>query len=154
MHDQWLPNEHIIYDTKKTPMIFFWPVVFIPVSLFLYYYFTQNTLLHALIWVPFFMLFVMGNYAIIAYATSRYLITNKRVIMREGLFNRRYQALRLETVSQVTIQQDLFGQWFHYGTIALNAFGVTDQFDLVNHPIVFQQRLNQALDKITATHHE
>lgn len=82
------------------------------------------------------------------YKMSDFVVTNKRVIMREGLVGRYMCDTRLASISQVVVVQPLFGQILNYGTIIIKGFGGTeDLFIQVAKPYDFQKNVHEQLDK-------
>jgi uncharacterized membrane protein YdbT with pleckstrin-like domain len=83
----------------------------------------------------------------IIYVTSDYAVTNKRIIMREGFFDRRISDTRLSTVSHVDVNQGPIAQLCNYGDIAINSFGgVGDIFTLIARPNEFQRSVRALLN--------
>lgn len=158
-----LPDERVLFQTKKHVIIFFYPLIWtlvvalvvalvVPPQFF-------STMMEQLrlpaILNP--MLFIWGSVAVfwgyiwLQYAVSEFIVTNKRLIMREGFFNRHIQELRLPTISQVNVDQSLVGQLLDYGIVSVNAFGVYDSFTVIAKPNQFQQKVNEQLDSLTKT---
>jgi len=143
-----LADEQILYQTKKHLIIFLVPVLLLIASVFVGDYMYSNPVLTKLSWAPWFITAVVWAYTGVEYMTSHYAVTNKRVIMREGLFNRHVNEMRLTTISQVNVDQTLWGQLFGYGTVSINAFGAFDAFPMIAHPNEFQKYVNQQLDTL------
>jgi uncharacterized membrane protein YdbT with pleckstrin-like domain len=139
-----LPDEKIIYRTKKHWIIFLTPLVLTLMTLFFYlnsndyivrisYILALVTLLH---WLNQFLL----------YYASEFAITDKRVMMREGFFYRHTNETRLSSIANVGINQSLLAQLLSYGTVFINTFGgETDAFTELDEPIVFQKKLQELL---------
>lgn len=153
-----LPNETIMFRTKKHYIIFLAPVVLLILALF---FSINNTLPHAFqslgsstttsLWrIPTIVFTVAaiftGIQQWITYLTSDFVVTNLRIVMREGLFIRSVTDTRLTTISHVTIEQSLLGQLLNYGTIVINGFGGNqDYFILVAAPNGFQKSVQEQL---------
>lgn len=69
-------------------------------------------------------------------------------MMREGFFFRHMAEIRLNTLSQINVDQSLLGQLLGYGIVSLNAFGAFDAFTMIARPIEFQKCANEQLDKL------
>ena len=82
------------------------------------------------------------------YITSEFAVTNKRIMMREGFFFRHMAEIRLNTLSQINVDQSLIGQMLGYGIVTLNAFGAFDAFTMIASPVQFQKVANEQLDKV------
>ena len=83
------------------------------------------------------------------YVTSEFVVTNKRILMREGFFYRHSTELRMNTISQINVEQSLLGQMLDYGIVSLNAFGAFDSFTLIAHPMKFQKYANEQVDRLS-----
>jgi uncharacterized membrane protein YdbT with pleckstrin-like domain len=143
-----LPGEQILFRTKKHLIIFFYPLV---VALFCIYaigYMLANPILVHVAWAPAIVAFVFGFSVWLNYITSDFAITEKRVMMREGFFYRHANEVRIATISQVNVDQNLIGQIFNYGTVSINTFGAFDAYTLIAKPNLFQKYVNGQLDKI------
>lgn len=144
-----LPDERILFRTRKHLIIFFFPVIWILFSFYATYYMSNNPALASLKWIPWLMAFIFWIYYWLQYYTSEFVVTNKRVMMREGFFNRHTTELRLATISQVNVEQSLIGQMLNYGVVSINAFGAADAFTLIDQPFGFQKCVNEQLDKVS-----
>ncbi len=159
-----LPDEKIIFRTKKHYIVFLVPALFLLVTLF---FCTDNRITHGLdqtlstfshilpilnsahhLPAIIFLIaaIVSGIQQWILYQLSDYAVTNKRVIMREGLVERIVADLRLSTISTVNIDQSLLAQMLNYGNITINGFGGSaDRFMQVNTPGEFQRSVHSQL---------
>jgi uncharacterized membrane protein YdbT with pleckstrin-like domain len=142
-----LTGEQIIYRTKKHLIIFITPVIW-----------TLALLICLMNSNPFVVKFsilpgivALGSWlnTLLIYVTSEFVITNKRIMMKEGFFVRHSNEIRLSTVAQVSVTQSLIGQLLDYGAVFINAFGAeTDSFTAINHPIQFQKLVQEQLGAI------
>lgn len=143
-----LPNEQIIFRTKKHLIVFFYPLVLVLVCLFTNGYMRANPILATIQWVPWIVALIFGFSVWLNYATSDFVITDKRVMMREGFFTRHANEIRIATISQVNVDQSLLGQLLNYGSVSLHTFGAFDAYTLIARPILFQKYINGQLDKV------
>jgi len=142
-----ISDETVLYRTKKHFIIFMVPFFWTLMALF----FLMNAnplivkisyflvILSSLSWVNQFLL----------YSVSEFVITNKRVMMREGFFYRHTNETRLSAIANVGVNQSLLAQALNYGTLFINTFGgETDTFTEMNAPIQFQKKLQELLYSI------
>lgn len=141
-----LSDERILFRTKKHVIIFFNPVFFTILSVIATYYMSANEILFKLQWVPWLVTLIFWGYMWLEYVFSDFAVTDKRVMMREGFFHRHANELRLTTISQVNVDQNLLGVMLNYGTVSLNAFGVFDTYTYIARPNQFQKYINAQLD--------
>ncbi len=142
-----LPDEQIIYRTKKHWIIFFNPVIWAIATVFLL--FNSNPLIVKMAIAPAFLTLITGINQWLDYITSKFVVTNKRVMMKEGFFTRHANELRLATVSNMTVNQSLLGQMLDYGIVVINPFGGgSDIFRDIAHPFEFQKQAQAQLDRL------
>ena len=142
-----LPGERIIFRTKKHIIIFFMPALVLLLSCFFVSYMASNPVLAAMQWAPWVVVTLFWASSGLNYYFSEFAVTNKRVMMREGLFTRHSNELRLNAVSQVNVDQNLLGQMLNFGTVSVNAFGAFDRYNVISRPGKFQQAVNQQIDQ-------
>ena len=88
----------------------------------------------------FLVAFFSGLSALIAMKTTEYAATNKRVVFKSGLFNRRVVETQLGKIESFTVSQGLLGRLFDYGTVALTGTGGLDEeFDYIRKPFEFKK---------------
>jgi uncharacterized membrane protein YdbT with pleckstrin-like domain len=84
-------------------------------------------------------------------ATSEFTVTTSRVIMKIGWVNQRTVELQLSKVEGITVEQDIFGRVFDYGSIVVGGTGGTKEpFALIRGPIAFRRHVQQQLDMNSA----
>lgn len=145
-----LPDERVLFRTKKHIIIFLLPVLLLFFSAYATSYMAANDVLAAVQWAPWFVTVLIWCNVGLNYITSEFAVTNKRVMMREGFFVRHSNELRLATISQVNVEQSIVGQILNYGTVSLNAFGAFDAYPLIAKPFQFQKAVNQQLDQVVS----
>jgi uncharacterized membrane protein YdbT with pleckstrin-like domain len=143
-----LPDERIQFRTKKHLMIFFYPVVLIIVALYAFQYMSGNFIVAQVKWIPILVVLLIFASVWLEYITSQFVVTNRRIIMREGFFYRHSTELRINSISQINVEQGPLGQMLNYGTISINAFGAFDAFTMISHPLQFQKFANEQVDKV------
>lgn len=142
-----LPDEQIIYRTKKHWIIFFTPIMWALMAIVLFV--NHDPLIAKFAIVPVIGALLTGLNQWLIYVTSDFAVTNKRVLMKEGFFFRHANELRLATVSNMTINQGILGQLLNYGTIIINPFGGNnDIFSEITNPLEFQKQTQSQLDQL------
>jgi len=143
-----LADERIQFRTKKHLIIFFFPVILFILAIYAYQYMHGNFIMQRVEWVIPLLALVYFGTVWLEYITSEFVVTNKRIIMREGFFIRHTTELRIHTISQINVNQNLIGQMLNFGNISLNAFGATDSFAQIAYPLQFQKYANEELDRV------
>lgn len=143
-----LPDERIVFRTKKHLVIFFLPFLLLVFSAYAASFMSNNQVLVHVQWVPWLVTLLVWGAVGLNYYSSEFAVTNKRVMMREGFITRHSNELRLSAISQVNVDQNLIGQLFNFGTVSINAFGAADGYTLIDHPSIFQKAVNEQLDRV------
>lgn len=136
-------DEHVIYETKKHPVVFLpavaWLVLF---SLVLH--------LHVSSYLALFPLAVAVAalaFNSIDFFFSEYAVTNKRIIMKEGFFWRQSIEAMLTSVAQTQVSQSLLARALHFGQVNITGFGGTNHFANVKNPQKFQETIQGFLGR-------
>jgi uncharacterized membrane protein YdbT with pleckstrin-like domain len=143
-----LVNEKIIFRTKKHKIIFFYPTILVLFAVYAAAYMESNPFLAQIVFVPWVVVLIYFASVSLQYWTSEFVLTDKRILMREGFFYRHTNETRLSAISQINIDQSLLGQILSYGSVTILAFGAHDVFTVVDRAIPFQKAVNQQLDFI------
>lgn len=144
-----LPDEKILYRTKKHVIIFLIPIIFTIGTVF--FYFNANPFVVKASYILSIATIATWLNALLIYYTADFAVTNKRISMKEGFFFRHTNDTRLTTIANVTVNQSLLGQLLNYGTVVINTFGGTsDPFSEIDSPIPFQKMLQNRIDELTA----
>ena len=78
----------------------------------------------------------------VAYRTTELGVTNKRVIVKTGLVQRRTLELLLRQVEAISVDQSLLGRVFGFGSITLTGTGgVREVFHRVGDPLELRRRI-------------
>lgn len=142
-----LPDEQILFSTKKHWIIFIIPV-FLTIVTFLFYR-NEMELVRKLVLLPTIAAAIAWVNQILLYVTSEFAVTTRRIIMKEGFFFKHTNEMRLSTIANVSVNQSLLGQILNYGTVVIHAFGGDrDPFMQIAYPNEFQKQLQGQLDKI------
>lgn len=124
-----IPGEQIVYRARISkwslaPLLFF-GVVLLPIGIGL----------------------ILLAWAWIRYATTELAITNKRVIAKTGLIQRRTVELFTSKVESVQVDQGVLGRLFNFGTVTLTGTGVQSApFRSIADPLQFRKSFMTAAD--------
>lgn len=142
-----LPDERILFRTRKHYIIFLVPAILTILCFLLSIYLYDSSIFMFVEWVFWTVVLIWWCYKWLEYYFSEFAVTNKRVMMREGLVTRHTNEMRVSTISQVNVDQDIVGQLLDYGRVSINAFGAFDSYSLIAHPGRFQKFVNEQVDK-------
>ena len=117
--DHLLKNERVVYEAKVH-----WSV-----------YLSWKAVLSLFIW------------AWIQRASSEFAVTNRRVIIKTGLLERRTLELNLNKVESIEVEQTLWGRLFGFGQIeVIGTGGTREQFDRIGQPMDFRKAVAEATE--------
>ena|SRR5258706_4549915 len=89
-------------------------------------------------------------------SSAEFAVTNKRVIMKAGIVQRKSIELLLNKIESIGVDQGLLGRVLGYGTVVVRGTGGTaEPFVAVRHALEFRRQVQQQIDKsqtIVATH--
>jgi uncharacterized membrane protein YdbT with pleckstrin-like domain len=75
-------------------------------------------------------------------------VSNQRVLLRTGLFFRRYVAVLLPRVESIGMEETLAGRILGYGTVVVKGTGGTcERFDRIREPNKFRWQLQDQLNR-------
>jgi uncharacterized membrane protein YdbT with pleckstrin-like domain len=86
--------------------------------------------------------------SLIRYQTNGLTLTNRRVISRSGAASRRSIDIALSKIEGVSVDQDMFGQVFNYGTLVVRGTGGgIEKFQKLSSPGNFSKYLHQQISR-------
>jgi len=102
-----------------------------------------------LVWIPgaIVLAYGLGKALVryIRYSTSEFAVTNKRVLVKVGLFQRHTLELLLSRLETIGVEQGLLARFFNYGTIVVTGTGGTrEPFADISKPLEFRRQVQSA----------
>jgi uncharacterized membrane protein YdbT with pleckstrin-like domain len=77
-------------------------------------------------------------------------VTNRRVIIKTGLFDRRSFEIMLPKVESIGITESFMGRMLGYGTVVIHGMGGTPEpFEKIAHPSEFRKHVQEQADRST-----
>lgn len=142
-----LEGERVMYRTRLHWKLFLPPILFalivaIPLG-WIAYAGTWNVFA----WIPLGIALLWLIAAFIRRQTSEFVVTNKRVLMKIGVFTVRSIELLLSKVEAIAVHQSLTGRVLGYGDIVLTGSGGTKEpFSTIQSPLAFRNAVQAASD--------
>jgi len=91
-------------------------------------------------------------WAWIVFATTELAITNKRVIAKTGLMQRRTIEMFLEKIESIQVDQSVLGRLFNFGSVVISGTGVhSAPFKNISDPLALRRNFMMAADAMRAT---
>lgn len=76
--------------------------------------------------------------------SDEFVVTNRRVIVKIGIFSRHTLEMNLNKIESVNVEQSIFGRLFDFGTITVIGTGGTHEaFDNIAHPTEFRKKFQE-----------
>jgi uncharacterized membrane protein YdbT with pleckstrin-like domain len=98
-------------------------------------------------WVIFFSLksiFTLTIYAWMKRWLSEFVITNRRIVIKEGFIARRTFEMNLSKIETVNVDQTVMGRILNFGSITIiGTGGTTETFHNIARPMIFRQRFQE-----------
>lgn len=123
--DNLLKNERILYEAKLHWTVFF----------------TWRSLL------------TLTLAAWILRSSSEFAVTNRRVMIKVGLVQRRTLELNLSKVESIEVEQTFWGRILGYGEIeVIGTGGTRERFDRISAPLEFRKAVHEAAEAANDRH--
>lgn len=137
-------GETIIYKADIHWYIFVFPVVLLLLGLVFYPVATSSVLPYIGLG-----LLILGGLSLIKRLLlkigTEYVVTNKRVILKSGVFSRDALELVLTKCEGLRINQGIMGRILGFGSILVTTGGVTNTFRFVASPMKFRNAINNQI---------
>jgi len=145
-----LHDEQVVYRTRVHWKLFVGPVLFALVVSVPLAWIALAGKWSVFAWIPLGLAILWLVAAFIKRQTSEFVVTNKRVLMKVGVFTTRSIELLLSKVEAITVHQSLMGRLFGYGDIVLTGSGGTrEPFSTIQSPLAFRNAVQAASDART-----
>ena len=83
-------------------------------------------------------------YPYIRQVTNEFVITNKRVVVKRGLFARTTFEMNLNKIETVNVDQSIWGRIFGFGTITIVGTGGTREVaESISKPLEFRRKFQE-----------
>jgi len=153
-------GERITHREKQHPFVFVWgarwTILAVIVAIVLFWLGgnlgtdgISGTLRTVLGWITAILFF--GGLAVFAwtairYVNQEYVLTNRRVIQVEGVFNRKSVDSSLEKINDAVLSQSFFGRMFDFGdlTVLTASDSAIDKMHMIRRPIAFKKAMLDA----------
>ena len=140
-----MDGEQIVYEARQHWMIYWKPFLLLLIGIGLFAIPTSDMALIMQICMSLVLLVVAGIWAVNIYGGRKYILTNRRLILKRGLVRRESTDLVLRRCEGVSIAQSIMGRLLGYGTVSVSTGEVANEFRLIEHPVEFATNINQQI---------
>jgi uncharacterized membrane protein YdbT with pleckstrin-like domain len=89
-------------------------------------------------------IFTLTLYAWFKRWLAEFVITNRRIVIKEGFIARRTFEMNLSKIETVNVDQSVMGRILNYGSIIIiGTGGTTERFHNIARPMVFKRRFQE-----------
>jgi uncharacterized membrane protein YdbT with pleckstrin-like domain len=150
-----IDGEKLIFRTGVHWTMLFWPFLIVTVgiaggiAIFVLGHFVGKIEIGTLLVAS---ALVYCLYAVLKRNATEIAVTNRRVIIKTGMANRRSLEIMLPNVESIGIDEPFWGRLFGYGTVMIHGTGGTpDPFRKIAHPAEFRKHVQEQIDKVGRT---
>jgi uncharacterized membrane protein YdbT with pleckstrin-like domain len=116
--------------------------------------------LHWFAWVPMAIWIILGFLtlgitwfvALYEFLRLKFLeqgITNKRVILKQGIISRKTEEMKIKSIETIEIDQGIWGRIFGFGTVKVTGRGISDvTFKSIDDPIAVKREIESISNPI------
>lgn len=140
-------GERVVYRTRLHWLLFTTPVLFTAVVLLPSAWYLANGSWSRYTWVPLAIGLLLLLVTFIRRQSSDFAVTNKRVMMKVGVFSTRSVELMLSKIESIAVNQSIMGRIFGYGDIVVTGSGGTHEpFSFIQGPLAFRRAVQSVTD--------
>jgi hypothetical protein len=142
-----LAGERVVYRTRLHWLLYTGPVLFTTVVLLPIAWLLETGTWRSFAWIP----VALGLFILLAMFVKRrssdFAVTNKRVMMKVGVFSTRSIELLLTKIEAIAVNQSFMGRIFGYGDIVVTGSGGTrEAFSHIQGPLEFRRAVQSVTD--------
>ena len=142
-----LGGEHVVFRTRLHWLLFMGPVLLTVFVLLPAAWLLAGGSWSNFAWIPLAVGLLILLAAFIKRQSSDFAVTNKRVLMKVGVFRTRSIELLLSKIEAISVDQSVMGRIFGYGEIVVTGSGGTKEpFSHIQSPLAFRRAVQSVTD--------
>ncbi len=142
-----LDGEQVVFRTRLHWLLFMGAVLLIVFVLLPVFWVISQGSWSTYGWIPLAIGLLVLLVPYIKRQSSDFVVTNKRVMMKVGVFRTRSVELLLSKIEAIAVDQSLFGRMFGYGDIVVTGSGGTkESFSHIQAPLGFRRAVQSVTD--------
>ena len=146
-----MEGENVICEAKFHYMIYWLPILLTLLAVVLPFIPTgEGTLKYRLIFSGIFLVLALLWYIVINNG-KKFVLTNKRIILKTGIIMRNSKELMLRKCESINVKQSILGRIFNYGDVIVSTGEEKDVFQYIWSPMAFSTKINEQIDKISTS---
>jgi len=146
-----MEGEQLVHEARQHWIIYWKPFLLLLIAIGLFAIPTSDMALLMQICMSIILIFAASIWAINIYGGRKYVLTNRRIILKRGILRRESTDLVLRRCEGVSISQSVFGRIFRYGDVNVSTGEVTNSFKHIENPVRFSTLINQQIAQNVGT---
>ena len=143
-----MEGEQIICEARFHYMLYWLPALLLLIAIVLPFIpIGEDTLKYRLIFSGIFIV-LAALWAVVINNGKRFILTNKRIILKTGIIMRQSNELMLRKCEGIKVSQSIMGRILNYGDVMVTTGEVVDVFQYIWDPMGFSTKVNEQIDKI------
>lgn len=153
-----LKDENVKFSAKIHNAIYYTSIPYFIIILMLLFnaissstekYFYRNPIVMLLLTCMLIPISIVINCIIIKLNTE-FVVTNKRVIAKEGFFHCNTLEIKFSMIESIQINQSIYGKIFNFGNLLIVGSGGTKhQFKGIKNPTFLRKKVNEEIENIS-----
>ena len=145
-----MEGEQVIAQARFHYMLYWVPALLVLLAIALpFIKIGEDTLKIRLIFSGVFLLLAL-IWAVIINNGKRFILTNKRLILKTGIIMRESNELMLRKCEGIKVRQTIMGRILNYGDVQVSTGEEVDTFKYIWNPVGFSTKVNEQIDKISS----
>jgi uncharacterized membrane protein YdbT with pleckstrin-like domain len=141
-----LPGEQVVFRTRLHWLLFMAPML-LTAALLPVAWFIANGTWSRFAWLPLALAALILLITYIRRRASDFAVTNKRVMMKMGVFSTRSIELLLNKIEAIAVNQSFLGRTLGYGDIVITGSGGSrETFARIQRPLAFRRAVQAVAD--------
>ena len=140
-------GEQIVYEARQHWIIYLKPFLLLLIAIGLFVIPTKDMALLMQVCMSVVLLVVAAIWAVNIYGGRKYILTNRRLILKRGILRRESTDLVLRRCEGVSISQTILGRMLNYGDVNVSTGEVANKFVQIEIPVQFSSQINQLISQ-------
>lgn len=142
-----MSGEQIVYEARQHWIIYLKPFLLLLIAIGLFVIPTKDMALLMQVCMSVVLLVVAAIWAVNIYGGRKYILTNRRLILKRGILRRESTDLVLRRCEGVSISQTILGRMLNYGDVNVSTGEVANKFVQIENPVQFSSQINQQISQ-------
>lgn len=146
-----MEGESVVAEARFHYMLYWIPALLVILAVALpFVQIGEDTLKYRLIFSGIFLVLAI-LWALVINNGKRFILTNKRLILKTGIIMRESNELMLRKCEGIKVRQTILGRILNYGDVQVSTGEEVDTFRYIWNPMGFSTKVNEQIDKISAS---